>query len=46
MAEFNDIFNQNEEAKPTFNKEEWIKHQQENRTQAYEMLENAGNYNT
>ena len=41
MAEFNDIFNQNEEAKPTFNKEEWIKHQQENRTQAYEMLENA-----
>lgn len=41
MAEFDDIFKPNEEAKPAFNKEEWIKHQNENRAQAYEMLENA-----
>lgn len=41
MAEFDDIFESNEEAKPAFNKEEWVKRQQENRAQAYEMLENA-----
>lgn len=41
MAEFDDIFEPNEESKPAFNKEEWVKRQQENRTQAYEMLENA-----
>lgn len=41
MAEFDDIFEPNEETKPAFNKEEWIKRQNENRAQAYEMLENA-----
>lgn len=39
MAEFDDIFDHEE--KSTFNKEKWVKRQQENRTQAYEMLENA-----
>lgn len=41
MAEFDDIFEPNEETKPAFNKEEWVKRQQENRAQAYEILENA-----
>lgn len=41
MAEFDDIFEPEEKEKPAFNKEEWAKQQQENRTQAYEMLENA-----
>lgn len=41
MAEFDDIFEPEEKEKPAFNKEEWAKQQQENRAQAYEMLETA-----
>lgn len=41
MAEFDDIFEPEGKEKPAFNKEEWAKQQQENRAQAYEMLENA-----
>lgn len=41
MAEFDDIFEPETTNATSFNKAEWIKQQQENRTQAYEMLENA-----
>ena len=41
MADIDDIFEGEEKEKPAFNKEEWAKQQQENRSKAYEMLENA-----
>lgn len=41
MAEFDEILEPQPKEKPSFNKEEWAKQQQENRTQAYEMLEGA-----
>ncbi len=41
MADIDEIFEGEEKEKPAFNKEEWAKQQQENRSKAYEMLESA-----
>ncbi len=41
MAEIDDIFESDADNKTTFDKEEWAKQQNENRSRAYEMLESA-----